>query len=61
MMEIDLALRLAAGKLIEGLSMPVILARTATQIFHMVLVLIAGYGMPGRRVGAVNGRRTIGD
>ena len=37
-----------AGKTIEGLPMPSIAVRTAMQIVYIVLVLLAGYGIPGR-------------
>jgi uncharacterized membrane protein len=37
-----------AGKTIEGLTMPSITVRTAMQIVYVVLVLLAGYGIPGR-------------
>jgi uncharacterized membrane protein len=37
----------AAGKVIDGLQMPSIPLRTAMQIVYIVLVLLAGYGIPG--------------
>jgi uncharacterized membrane protein len=37
-----------AGKVIEGLRMPAVPIRTAMQIVYVVLVLLAGYGIPGR-------------
>ena len=37
-----------AGKTIDGLSMPSVSVRTAIQIVYVVLILLAGYGMPGR-------------
>jgi uncharacterized membrane protein len=37
-----------AGKTIEGLPMPSIAVRAAMQIVYIVLVLLAGYGIPGR-------------
>lgn len=36
-----------AGKTIEGLTMPSIPIRTGVQIVYIVLVLLAGYGIPG--------------
>jgi uncharacterized membrane protein len=38
----------AAGRTIEGLPMPGIVPRTAMQLVYIVLVLLAGYGIPGR-------------
>ena len=38
----------AAGRTIDGLSMPGIAPRTAMQLIYIVLVLLAGYGIPGR-------------
>jgi uncharacterized membrane protein len=37
-----------AGKTIEGMTMPSIPIRTGIQIVYIVLVLLAGYGIPGR-------------
>ena len=37
-----------AGRTIEGVTMPSIAVRTAMQIVYIVLVLLAGYGIPGR-------------
>jgi uncharacterized membrane protein len=37
-----------AGKTIEGLTMPSIAVRTTMQVVYVVLVLLAGYGIPGR-------------
>jgi uncharacterized membrane protein len=39
----------AAGKIVDGLHMPGIPLRTAMQIVYIVLVLLAGYGIPGQR------------
>ena len=39
----------AAGKVIDGLQMPSVAVRAAMQIVYIVLVLVAGYGLPGRR------------
>ncbi len=38
----------AAGQVVGGLQMPGVPLRTAMQIFYIVLVLLAGYGIPGR-------------
>jgi len=38
----------AAGKVIDGLQMPSVAVRAAMQIVYIVLVLLAGYGIPGR-------------
>ncbi len=38
----------AAGKTIDGLHMPGIPLRTAMQIVYIILVLLAGYGIPRR-------------
>jgi uncharacterized membrane protein len=38
----------AAGRTIDGLHMPGIVPRTAMQFVYIVLVLLAGYGIPGR-------------
>ena len=38
----------AAGKTIDGLHMPGIPLRTSMQIVYILLVLLAGYGLPGR-------------
>jgi uncharacterized membrane protein len=38
----------AAGKTIQGIAMPSIPVRTGMQIVYIVLVLLAGYGIPGR-------------
>jgi uncharacterized membrane protein len=38
----------AAGRTIDGLHMPGIIPRTAMQLVYIVLVLLAGYGIPGR-------------
>jgi uncharacterized membrane protein len=37
-----------AGKTIDGLPMPGLVTRTAMQAVYIVLVLLAGYGIPGR-------------
>jgi uncharacterized membrane protein len=42
----------AAGKVIGGLPMPSVPVRTAMQIVFIVLVLLAGYGVPKRLLGA---------
>jgi uncharacterized membrane protein len=42
----------AAGKIIGGLPMPSVPVRTVMQIVFIVLVLLAGYGMPKRVLGA---------
>jgi uncharacterized membrane protein len=39
----------AAGKTVNGLHMPGIPLRTSMQIVYILLVLLAGYGLPGRR------------
>jgi uncharacterized membrane protein len=39
----------AAGKVIGGLPMPTIPVRTAMQVVYIVIVLLAGYGIPGRK------------
>jgi uncharacterized membrane protein len=39
----------AAGKAIGGLPMPTIPVRTAMQVVYIVIVLLAGYGIPGRK------------
>jgi len=38
----------AAEKVIDGLQMPSVAVRAAMQIVYIVLVLLAGYGIPGR-------------
>jgi hypothetical protein len=38
----------AAGKVVEGIAMPGVVVRTAMQMVYIVLVLLAGYGVPGR-------------
>jgi uncharacterized membrane protein len=38
----------AAGRTVDGLHMPGIIPRTAMQLVYIVLVLLAGYGIPGR-------------
>ena len=38
----------AAGMVVNGMQMPGIPLRTAMQIVYIVLVLLAGYGVPGR-------------
>jgi len=38
----------AAGSVVNGMHMPGIPLRTAMQIVYIVLVLLAGYGIPGR-------------
>ena len=38
----------AAGKVGEGIAMPGVVVRTAMQMVYIVLVLLAGYGVPGR-------------
>ena len=38
----------AAGNVIDGLQMPSVATRAAMQIVYIVLVLLAGYGIPGR-------------
>ncbi len=42
----------AAGKVVGGLPMPSVPVRTAMQIVFIVLVLLAGYGVPKRLLGA---------
>jgi uncharacterized membrane protein len=42
----------AAGKVVGGLQMPSVPVRTAIQIVFIVLVLLAGYGVPKRLLGA---------
>jgi uncharacterized membrane protein len=42
----------AAGKVIGGLPMPSVPVRTAMQIVFIALVLLAGYGVPKRLLGA---------
>ncbi|MGD0890891.1 MAG: DoxX family membrane protein [Terracidiphilus sp.] len=37
-----------AGKVVDGIAMPGIAVRTAMQIVYVVLVLLAGYGVPRR-------------
>jgi len=37
-----------AGRTIEGVAMPSVTVRTAAQVVYIVLVLLAGYGIPGR-------------
>lgn len=37
-----------AGKVVGGIAMPGLTVRTAMQVVYMVLVLLAGYGLPGR-------------
>jgi uncharacterized membrane protein len=43
-----------AGKNIEGLPMPGIVPRIAMQVVYIVLVLLAGYGIPGRTEPSAN-------
>jgi uncharacterized membrane protein len=38
----------AAGQLIDGLQMPSVPVRLAMQVVYIVLVLLAGFGMPSR-------------
>ncbi|HEX4067538.1 MAG TPA: hypothetical protein VHZ09_16080 [Acidobacteriaceae bacterium] len=38
----------AAGKVIDGLRLPGVPLRTAMQIVYILLILLAGYGIPGR-------------
>jgi uncharacterized membrane protein len=37
-----------AGKVVQGIRMPGLYVRTAMQMAYIVLILLAGYGMPGR-------------
>jgi uncharacterized membrane protein len=37
-----------AGRTIEGVAMPSVTVRTIAQVVYIVLVLLAGYGIPGR-------------
>jgi uncharacterized membrane protein len=51
-----------AGNLVEGIQMPGLVPRTAMQVIYIVLVLIAGYGIPGkRRRGVYRRNRITGD
>jgi uncharacterized membrane protein len=40
----------AAGRVVGGLHMPGVPVRTAMQISYIVLVLLAGYGIPRRKI-----------
>lgn len=44
----------AAGKVMGGLQMPSIPARTAMQVVYIVMVLLAGYGIPRRKQASEN-------
>jgi uncharacterized membrane protein len=39
----------AAGQVVDGFRMPGLFLRTAMQILYIVLTLLAGYGLPGRK------------
>jgi len=39
----------AAGKVIDGIQMPSVAIRTAMQVVYIIVVLLAGFGIPGRR------------
>ncbi len=47
----------AAGKVVDGLRMPGVPLRAAMQVLYIVLVLLAGYGIPGRMRGRIGHSR----
>jgi uncharacterized membrane protein len=51
----------AAGKVMGGLAMPGVPLRTAMQIIYIVLVLLAGFGIPGRTQIAWTETRAVGE